>query len=244
MKRQLGIIIAFILEVSLLLVVLIFLLLGIVGIFLPIIPGLVLVGFAVAIYTFLLKNEKNQLSHRFHRYLLKFKSRFNRLTNNRIYMGIIKTIKKRRAEAIQRTIVRYGLILFSFNFTLILFLFFLLMGLTTAAFLLSLSVWVIAFVPLFVIFLFAATASIIWYRFGQILRSVFQEKLILYSGLVVLISVLPLLLILFFLSLIISVFSFSGSSLLPTIFLVTLLVTVLAVIFEIFIVTIGAVTKD
>jgi len=243
MKKQIGLVIAFIFEVSLLIVVVIFLLLGIVGIFLPIIPGLVLIGIAVAIYAFLIRDEKNKLSRYSHRYVIKFKSYFNKLIHPKIYMGIIKTIKKRREEAIKVTVIKYGLILFGFNLALIMFLFFALTGAGTILTLLDFSQLVLTFVPLLIIFLFAAVCSIIWYRFGQILRKAFKDKLVLYSGLVVLISIVPLLLILFFLSLIISS-GLATYSFWWMIFIINLLITVLAVVFEFFIVSLGSLTRE
>lgn len=242
MRRQIKLVIGLAIEVFLLIFILIVVLVGILGIFFPILPGLVLIGVAVGFYLLLLRNEKNKITRFIHTYVVKLKPILHSLKNNKISMGLIKKIKNKKKEKIKEEILKQGLILFGFNLVLTLALFFALTAVTVLA---SLFVWqgiIMAFLPLIVIFLFAATCAIIWYRFGQILGQKFKKKKILYAGLVVVISIIPLLLVLLFLAAImISLKTFSDPLIIA--FLGTVFVTILAVVFEVLIVSLGVVTQ-
>jgi len=159
-------------------------------------------------------------------------------------MGVIKKIKKKvatkRREQQREMLVRYGLILLGFNIALSLALFFGLVALTVAILLLPISITTGLLLPLLAVFFFAGACAIVWYRFGQILGDVFPKNRGTSVGVVVLISIIPLLLLLFFLALILS--TGFGSITMTLAFLGTTLLTVLAVIFELFIVLLGAVT--
>lgn len=157
-------------------------------------------------------------------------------------MGLIKKIQKRKQEKIKEAIIKHGLILFGFNLALTLALFFALTAVMIIAFLFDFSTITLAFIPLLVIFLFAAACAIVWYRFGQILSFQFKKNKILYSGIVVIISVLPLLFILLFLSLLLSAWG-TISDITAVAFLGTVFITVLAIIFEVVIVSLGVMTK-
>lgn len=243
MKKQINLIITLVIEITLIALVVVLLLTGMIGVFVPVLPGLVFVGLGVTIYFFLLKNKNNRITNFFHQYLLRIKNYFlDRFKNNEKFMRLIKAIKKKKEEKIKEEILKDGLILFGFNLALMLALFFVLTALAILTFLFNFSGIVLAFIPLVVIFLFAAACVIVWYRFGQILSQRFKKRKILYSALVVIISIIPSLLILSFLSLLVNLVA-TVSSLLSNIFIGVIFITILAVIFELLIVILGVVTE-
>ena len=242
MKKQIKLILGLIIEFFLLIFILIVVLVGIVGIFFPVLPGLVLIGAAVGFYLLLLRNEKNRITRFLHGYVVRLKPFLNMFKNKRISMWLIEKIKNKRREKNRKKTVKYGLILLGLNLALTLALFFLIVIFTVASSLLRFEGLFLAFLPLFIIFLFAAACAIVWYRFGQILSDEFKKKSVFSAGLVVAISIVPLLLILFFVSAI--AFSVETVPVLMTgVFLGTTFVTFLAVAFEILIVSLGIITK-
>ncbi len=207
----------------------------------PLIPGLLFFALGLALYLFLLRNEKSKVVPPFHRQLIKFRNYFINLKIMKKPMGLIKKIQKKKNEKIKEEILKHGLILFGFNFALTLALFFALTAVTIMPILTGFNVITVTFMPLLVIFIFAGACAILWYRFGQIINLKLKEKKILFTGIIVLISVIPLLFILLFLSMMISFFSFVASSL-TLIFIGTVFITVLAVVFEMVAVSLGVIT--
>lgn len=158
-------------------------------------------------------------------------------------MGIIKRIQKKQQERQLESAIRYGFILLGFNFALLLALFFALIGTTTLVSLLNLSSLMFLFLPLVAIFVFAGASAIIWYRFGQILRVRFKHDQLTYSSLVVLISIVPLFLLLIFLSALLGVWA-TATTFFVTAFIGTIFITILAVLFEVPVVVLGVMTKS
>lgn len=158
-------------------------------------------------------------------------------------MGVIKRIQKKQQERQLESAIRYGFILLGFNFVLLLALFFALIGTTTFVSLMNLGSLMFLFLPLVAIFVFAGVIAIVWYRFGQILRARFKHDQLTYSSLVVLISIVPLFLLLIFLSALLGVWA-TATTFFVTAFIGTIFITILAVLFEVPVVALGVMTKS
>ncbi len=241
-RSQLPLIVAFIIEASLMIVVVILLMVGLIGIFLPLIPGIVMFGLAVTIYLFLVNKRKSKVALFFHRYVLLFSNIFKNKKSFIKFMSFLKRIKEKKQKKMTGEILKYGIILFGFNVSLVLALFFTFSVLSFIINFFSTSWFALAFAPLIVIFIFSAACAIIWYRFGQILARRFTKSSLLYAGLVSVVSVVLLLLLLVLLLIIIFGLGLSNS-LLNLIFAGTFLITILAVIFEWVIISLGIITK-
>ena len=159
-------------------------------------------------------------------------------------MGLIKAIKKRKQKKEKEEILKHGLVLAGFNIALTLAFFFGLIAVSILASLLGLSgLLFFAFIPLLVIFLFAGSSAVIWYRFGQILAGHFKKRKIVNSALVVLVSILPLLTVLLLFSGIINLAGGFTGELAIFMFLGFLLMSILAAVFELLIVSLGVITR-
>ncbi len=243
MKASIYFIFVLIIELLLLFVIFLFLLFGLLGIFLPVLPGLLLIGIGAGLYSLLVNRGYGTVTPRVHRHMLNFRDRIHQLKITKKIMGLVKEIKKRKQKKIKDQILKHGLILLGFNLALILAFFFSFTFLSILGTLLKLQWLLIAFIPLLVIFLFAGFSAVIWYRFGQILGDHFKKKRLINSALVVLISILPLLLILL---LFLAVISLSGgftNEILALTFLGFLLMSILSVLFELLVVNLGVMTK-
>ncbi|MFA6215998.1 MAG: hypothetical protein WC768_05510 [Patescibacteria group bacterium] len=242
MFKPFSLIIALVVEIIVLIFILIVVLVGVLGIFLPIMPGLFFIGLGAAIYSLLIKNNYGRITPQVHWRLLKIKEKILTLKITQNFMGLIKQIKKRREEKAKEEILKQGLILLGFNFALILAFFFGFNFLAILASLIGIAGLAAAFVPLVVIFLFAGSSAIVWYRYGQILGTRFKTKKVLNTSLVVLISILPLLVLLLVFSALVGLTNGFSNELLAVSFLGLLLMSVLSAIFELLIVSIGATT--
>ncbi|MBN1779244.1 MAG: hypothetical protein JW816_03430 [Candidatus Buchananbacteria bacterium] len=156
-------------------------------------------------------------------------------------MGIIKKFKEKKDRKNNELVVKNGVILFGLNFLLALALFIL-----SASFYLLLDMFtfsdvVIIFIPLLIIFAFAAFSAVLWFRFGQYLVDEFSKKRIWYACFAVLLSVVLSIMALFIL-----VYSFlafnQGSFNGQIIFGGALFVTLLSVVFELPIVSLGIIS--
>jgi len=230
-------------EVILLILIVLVVLVGVLGIFLPILPGLFIFGLAAAIYSLLTKSGSGKITPHIHYRLISFKNKAHQLKITQKIMGLIKNYKKRKNEKVKEEILKHGLILGGFNVALVLMFLFGFITLSLLADVIQINVMLMAFVPLLVIFLFAGVSSLVWYRFGQILGGHFKKKKVINSVFVVLISVLPLLVILLLFS---GIFSLAGgfvNELLVIAFIGFLLMTILAAVFELLVVSLGVITK-
>ena len=158
-------------------------------------------------------------------------------------MGLVKRIQKKRQEKVLESAIRYGFILLGFNAALTLAFFFALVGATTFVDLMNFSGLLLYFIPLLAVFAFAGFSAITWYRFGQIMRRTLKQNPLTYSSLAVVISVVPLLLLLLFFTWLISAWSVATTFFISA-FIGTALITVLAIIFEIPVVSLGVMTRD
>lgn len=235
-------ILALIAELFLLILIFFFFLLGLLGFLLPIIPGFILVWIGIAIYSLMIKNNFGTITPRLHKHVLNFQNVIMSLPLTKKIMGIINKIKKKRATKVKEEILKYSMILLGFNFILVLGFVF---TVTVMSFLIGLTrstAATLAFAPLISIFIFAGLSSVIWYRFGQIIGPKFKKRKILNISLVVLISILPLLLLLFVIS---SIFNLVGGfkqEMLALIFLGIIFITVLGSVFELALINLGAAT--
>ena len=96
MKQSFLFILSLIVELLLLLLIFLFLFLGVVGVFLPIIPGLILVAFAASIYSLMIKNNFGTITPKLHQRLL--------ISKNKIRCAIKKG-KIKAAEHVARKIL-------------------------------------------------------------------------------------------------------------------------------------------
>ena len=230
-------------EVLLLILIILVVLVGVLGVFLPILPGLFLFGLAAAIYSLLIKSGYGKITPHIHYRLLKFKDKAHQLKITQKIMGLFKNYKKRKTEKVNEEILKHGLILGGFNIALVLIFLFGFITFSLLAGLLQLNMIFLALIPLLIIFLFAGSSSLVWYRFGQILGGHFKKKKVINSVFVVLISVLPLLVILLLFSGIFSVAGGFVNELLVIAFISFLLMTILAAVFELLVVILGVITK-
>lgn len=235
-------ILALIVELVLLTVILIFFIFGIVGIFLPVVPGIILAGAGLAIYSLMIKNNFGAITPIINTKIINNRGKILSLPLVSKTMTIINHFKKKKVVQEQTEVIKNGVILFGFNFLLVLFYIFANLGVSFLLGLTNSPDMVAAFVPLLVIFMFASLSAVIWYRFGQILGPKFKERKIINSSLVVLLSILPLLMMLLLLSSILNLVGGFKQEFLSLAFLSILLISILASVFELIIVTIGAVT--
>lgn len=243
MKQSFLFILSLIVELLLLLLIFLFLFLGVLGIFLPIIPGLILVAFAVSIYSLMIKNNFGTLTPKIHRQLLISKNKILQLSITKKFMGIIKKIQQKKVEKAKEEILKHGMILAAFNFALVLGLVFAFIALSILMGLLKLQLIFFLFGPALLIFLFAGVSAVVWYRFGQILGQTFEERKILNSALVVLVSILPLLGVMFSFSSMVDAVGGFGYDILALTFLSIIFMSILAAVFELLIVSLGVVTQ-
>lgn len=242
MIKTLLLILALIAEVLLLIIIFFFFLLGFLGFFLPIVPGFILVGAGVAIYSLMIKNNFGKITPKLNRHVINTRDVLMSLPLTQKIMGIFNKIQKKRAAKVQEEILKYGMILLGFNLILSLGFVF---TVTALSFLIGLTrstAATLAFVPLITIFIFAALSAVIWYRFGQILGPKFKKRKVLNASLVVLISILPLLLLLFLLSSMLSLVGGFKQEMLALTFLSIIMMSILSSVFELAIVSIGAAT--
>jgi len=243
-KAPLTLILALAVEVLVLILILLVVLFGVLGFFLPVLPGLLLFGLAAGLYSLLLRSKSfGTITSRFHPHLKKIGTKFTNLPIIKKNMGIRKKIQERKDEKTKEEILKNGLILIGLNLALFLVFFFGFLSLSIIATLLRLEATALAFMPLLAIFIFSAFAGVVWYRFGQILGQKFKKRKILNTALVVLISVLPILLILMILSNFIFLLGSINSGIVALAFLSLILMAILSAVFEFLIVSIGVVTK-
>jgi len=243
MKPQTPLILTLIVETFLLILVFIVVFVGVLGIFLPILPGVVLVGVGIGLYSLLIKSDYSKITPRFHRFAVKRRDKIFKLKITQNFMGLIKKAKKRNGEKVKEEILRHGLVLLGFNTALIFAFLFGFIGLSLIASLFQWRGLVIAFIPLLIIFVFAGSSAVIWYRFGQILGNHLKKRKVINSALVVLISILPLLVVLMLLSAMISSVGGFASEIIVVVFLGFVLMSILAAVFELLIVSLGMMTK-
>lgn len=242
MKQSFIFLVAVMIEIFLLALIFVFFVIGALGIFLPIIPGLVLIGLGVTVYSLMIKNEKGAIVPKVHRQVLKFNNRLNSLPLTNKLMGIVKKIKKKKAEKQKEEILKHGIILLGFNILIILGVVF---GFVSLSFVLGLFASLQAvyiFTPLITIFVFSGLAAIIWYRFGQLLGEKFKKRRVTNAALVVLISLLPLLALLFVLASILDVVGGFKNDLLAITLLGIMLMSIIATVFEFALISFGAIT--
>lgn len=241
-KKQIPLILALTVEVLVLILIFLALILGLIGIFLPILPGLVLFGIAAGLYSLLIKSDNGKITPKIHPHVLKIEDKILNLKIIKNFMGLLKKMKKKKQEKVKEEILKHGLILFGFNLALTLAFFFGLIGISVLSEILKAPGVFIAFIPLILIFLFAGFSAVVWFRFGQILGGHFKKRKIVNTALAVLISILPLLLILLLISGIVSVAGGFTNALLVLVFLGFIFMSVLAAVFELLIVSLGVIT--
>lgn len=157
-------------------------------------------------------------------------------------MGIIANIKKRKVQHYRHDVIMYGMILCGFNTALALGLFFVSQALLLGMLLLGIGGIGLFFIPMVMIFGYAVVSTLVWYRFGQIIGHHFKGQVMTTAGSIVFISVVPLFLLSIIASTILS-WWWQVSPLTAISFVLTVLVVVLATLFEVFIVNFGAATK-
>ncbi|MFA6322858.1 MAG: hypothetical protein WCX71_05325 [Candidatus Buchananbacteria bacterium] len=234
---------ALIIEILLLMFVLIFLLLGLAGMVLPIIPGFIFIGLALALYLLVSKSPYGVITPRIHPHLQKLKYNFLNLKISRNFMGLLQKLKKKKEEKIKTAILKNGLILLGFNLVLMVAFFLAFVSATLLIDFLSGPVILMGLTPLALIFIFAGCSAVTWYRFGQILAGQLKQNRILNASLVVLISLLPLLVILMLFSFLIDSLGGFADSMVAISFFSFLLMSFLSATFELIIVTLGVITK-
>lgn len=243
MIKHLSLLFALTVEVLLLILVALVMFVGVLGIFLPILPGLFLIGVGVALYSLLAKDEKRTITPKIHTKVLKFRDFILPLKITQKFMGLFKTIKKRQEEKAKEEVIKHGLILFGFNISLVLLFLFVFISLSIIESWFNANDLFLIFVPIIVLFFFAGLAAIIWYRFGQILGAHFKNRKIVNASLVVLFSVLPMLAFLILFTGILGLVGGFGNELVVVAFLGLMLMTIFAAAFELLTVTLGVATK-
>ncbi len=243
MLRPLFLVFLLLVELMLLIVIFLFLLLGVLGIFLPVIPGIVLIGVGAAIYSLMINKNFGLVTPRVHRGVLISKNKVLSLSIIKKSMVFFKKFSQRKSVKDQELVVKHGAILLSFNFLLALAFILSISGLTFLIGLVNSPATTAAFVPLLLIFIFAAVSAVTWYRFGQILGTQFKGHKVTNASLVVLISILPLLMLLFILSSIVNVVGGFHQEALAVIFMSLVFMATLASVFELIIVSLGALTS-
>lgn len=240
MKIQFTLIFTLAIETLLLILVMLVMVLGVLGIFLPFLPGLFLVGAGAALYSLMAKSGKNRIT-----------PLIDRLVINPVFhlpviqktMTFFRTFAQRTNKNVFNVILSHGLLLCGYNLALSLgFLF----GFTVVS---IVSGWLtknqttLALLNVLVIFIFSAFSSVVWYRFGQLLGEHLRQRRITNAGLVVLISLLPLLALLIFFAGAVGYAGGFANEFIVIAFLGLLLMIILSSTFELLIVTAGVMTR-
>jgi len=244
MKKSIILVLALVVEFFVLFSIFILLLIGILGTFLPVIPGLLFIGFGAGVYYLLINSRYGVVSKRINPHLIRYRLKILTLPIIIKIMGIFKKIKEKKEEKIRTEILKNGMILLSFNLLLILTFIFAFVSVTLLAGMLSLPAELLSLLPLFIIFIFAGSSAIVWYRFGLILADKFKEKKVINATLTVLVSLLPLLLIFMVYSTIMNLTNSFNDELVVMAFLSLLLMSIFAAAFELLVVTLGVITKN
>lgn len=244
LKTSILIFFTVLVEVILLAIITILLLMGLAGVILPVIPGALFIGLAVALYLLIIKSEMGIISPRVHPHVQKFKYKFINSKINQKFMGLLKKIKQKKEKKVKEEILKNGLILLAFNFILVMLFFFGFVSVSLIVDFFNPPMLVYGFIPLLLIFVFSGVAAVVWFRFGQILGEIFNKNKVLNSSLVVIISYLPLLLLIMIFSSLIAANGGFSSELIAISFLGFLLLSVLASVFELTIVAIGTILKE
>ncbi len=242
--EYINLIFALSIEVILLFLILVILLVSLLGVFLPILPAFLLLGVAAAIYSLMIKSGYNRISGRFHPYIIRFSEKILDIKIVKIFVDYYKVYSKKNKarKQVQENILKFGLILLILNMSLALIFCFGFIFISTLAVLISISgLWLIFLPPLFII-TFSALSAVLWYRFGQILGSIFKQNKVINSLLAVLVSFLPLILVFIISALVIGFLGIAINDFFAILFLGFLLMSVLASSFELLIVSLGAIT--
>ncbi len=158
-------------------------------------------------------------------------------------MKIFKKLKNKKEKKIQEEILKYGLVLLGFNFALALIFFFGFIGLMIIGQLIDPAGISAGFLLLLFIYLFAGGSGVVWYRFGQIIGRQFKERRAINASLIVLISVLPMMMVAMIVANCLGFMGGFADELVVVTYLALLLMSLLSVVFELFVVCIGAVAK-
>ena len=225
-----------------LLLVLVVLLLGLAGIFLPILPGIFLIGIAVALYTLILKSDKSQAIHHIHPYLKAISKRTGVSLNPDFFTMSFLRKKTKNLHDIDE-VLKHGLILAGLNILMTLAFIFSLGVITNLLSVFKLEAIASGFSTLILIFIFAAISAVMWYRYGQILGQHLYNRRAVNAALTVVLSVLPLLGILVVLVTFLQAIPIVPPAMAATTLLGFIYISVLAAVFELLLVTIGVVTK-
>lgn len=240
MRRYIGLMIAVTIEFALLIVILALFILGAVGIILPLMPGFLFIGLGIGLYLAGLRKKNSRLFPFFHYYVLAIKKK---LYANVFIMNIAKKIKQKREEKTKQQVLTYSAVLCAFNTALALVLFFALNALILMMTIMHVTLLTMVLLPLVLIFIYAAACGVIWYRFGQVIGLVFKKNALTHAGVVVLFSVMPLFMFLVLASTALKWWWYIAP-IVTVSFVVTVLLVVLATLFQVFIVSLGAATKD
>lgn len=243
MAGHFSLIIALIVEAVLLILILLVMIVGVMGVFLPFLPGLFIFGLAAGIYSLLVKKGYGRVTPKVHVKVLKLGNFVNNLEITKKVMFKINIFKKKKQVKVFEEILKNGIILFGFNLALILLFLFGSIGASLLARIFDWQGFAQAFMPLLFLFGFAAGSAIVWFRFGQLMGKHFDDNKIINSSLVVLISVLPILSFILLFSGIISLVGGFSNEFLAVAFLSFFLMSVLAAVFEMLIVSLGIITK-
>lgn len=192
-KPRPAIIIGVIVEIFLFIVIFFLLVLGMVGVLLPVFPGLVLVGAAAAIYSLMVRSRFTVVTPRLNRYVMLFKRLF---TSNKyiiriiLYMHILK--KRYQQKFITRTLI-FGLSMLGLNSVMVLSIIFCFIAWTNLSQMLNVEEALLAgFIA--IIFVFSGLSAVIWYRIGQMMGKKYGSEKVKAAFTSVFISLLPLLL--------------------------------------------------
>lgn len=242
MAGHISLVVALMVEAVLLILILIVMIVGIMGVFLPFLPGLFIFGLAAGIYSLLVKKGYGRVTPKIHVRVLRAGNFISNLKITKKVMFKINIFKKRKQVKVLEEILKNGVILFGFNLALILLFLF---GFIGTSLLVRIFDWqglAQAFVPLLFLFAFASGSAVVWFRFGQLMGKHFDDKKIINGSLVVLISVLPVLSFMLLFSGIISLVGGFANEFLAIAFLSFFLMSVLAAVFEMLIVSLGIIT--
>lgn len=242
MSGHFSLIIALMVEAVLLILIFLVMIVGIMGVFLPFLPGLFIFGLAAGIYSLLVKKGYGRVTPKIHLRVVRIGNFLSNLEIIKKIMFSINIFKKKRQVKALEEILKNGLILFGFNLALILIFLF---GFFGVSLLIKIFDWqglAVAFVPLLSLFIFAASSALVWFRFGQLLSGHFKDKKVVNGSLVVLISVLPILALIILFSSAIGLVGGFANEFLAVAFLSFFLMSVLAAVFEMLVVSLGIIT--
>jgi hypothetical protein len=237
------VLLTFIIEAVLLLVICMIMLVGLLGVFLPILPGVLLIGIGLGMYTLMLRDRRSHLTRRTHAALVRLHD-FLAPAFRWIPRSWIDGLSSapRRTNRATRAIAHYSAALAGLDLAVVFGLLFGWIFVIAITPVVPMASFWSVFAPILLLLIFAEVSIVVWFRFGRMLGHQLRGRLVGDSALIVVASALPWLVIIVIGNLITQATGVLSGSAAFVIGTITILATVFAAAFKLSVVLIGALT--